>query len=53
LNLAYICRWIEGEATILSPHEIDRVIWVTPKNIPEPIGYGHFRELMKKINDCS
>ncbi|MGE4159394.1 MAG: NUDIX hydrolase [Planctomycetota bacterium] len=49
LNLAYLCRWVSGEAKPLQLHELDQVVWVDPKSPPGRVGYGHYQELMRLI----
>jgi len=49
LNLAYRCRWLEGEPQVMSPHEIDQVQWVDMNNLPGWVAYGHYDEVMRLL----
>ncbi len=49
LNLVYVCKWIEGEASAVQPKEISHVAWVEPGKAPDWVAYGHWDQAMTDL----
>ena len=50
LNICYLCRYVSGEAEVLSPLEIDRAEWVSLNELPGWMAYGHYDEAIAALN---